>query len=661
MAKPLPSSAVVRCGTTQPDLPGEILSAGPLTVEFDNGALRYLRVHGVEVLRSLAFLVRDENWGTYVPKLSKLQINRAQPGFSITYDALCQREGQELQFSARIEGRPDGSLSFDCVARPAATFLTARTGFVVLHPLAGTAGHPLSVEHVDGSLEAAGFPALVDPVQPHRNIRALTHEALPGLTVTVRMEGDTFEMEDHRNWTDASFKTYVRPLALPWPYTLAAGEEVQQSVTLSLAGKAAKSKAPENVGAAIEVRLGKHLDEVLPPVGLGLPAEEIAPSLQRLHLLKLAHPRVLACRYDSARPEVLADLYGYRVLCEQTGAVPLLEILVRRVDGFHEELERAAAHVREAGLKPSALMLCPEGDLKSVLPGGERPPAPALEELYAAARTAFPGVRLGGGMLSFFTELNRKRPPASLLDFASNTTCPIVHAADDRSVMETLEALPFQVQTARSFLGQAAYRVGPSAIGCRDNPHGASFTPNPDNIRVCLARMDPRQRGLFGASWALGYLATLAYEGLESISLGASTGPLGYIYRPMDQDQPFYDTTPGAAVYPGFHVLSGVARGAGQKLRAVSSSAPGAVRALAYGTRKGTTLWLANLTATAQTVTLRGAPNGTAWMGVLDEATFLAATCRPVEFQQHRQVLENLDALQLGPYAVAFLSLDSAH
>src|SRR3712207_7382130 len=39
--------------------------------------------------------------------------------------------------------------------------------------------------------------------------RSLTHEAAPGLRVTCRMEGDTFEMEDQRNWTDASFKTYV--------------------------------------------------------------------------------------------------------------------------------------------------------------------------------------------------------------------------------------------------------------------------------------------------------------------------------------------------------------------------------------------------------------------------------------------------------------------
>ena len=38
------------------------------------------------------------------------------------------------------------------------------------------------------------------------------------------MEGDTWETEDHRNWTDASFKTYSRPLSLPYPYAIAKGE-----------------------------------------------------------------------------------------------------------------------------------------------------------------------------------------------------------------------------------------------------------------------------------------------------------------------------------------------------------------------------------------------------------------------------------------------------
>ena len=50
------------------------------------------------------------------------------------------------------------------------------------------------------------------------------------------MEGDTFEMEDQRNWLDASYKTYVRPLALPWPYTIGQGQRFTQSVALTVAG-----------------------------------------------------------------------------------------------------------------------------------------------------------------------------------------------------------------------------------------------------------------------------------------------------------------------------------------------------------------------------------------------------------------------------------------
>ena len=38
-----------------------------------------------------------------------------------------------------------------------------------------------------------------------------------------RVLGDAFEMEDQRNWADASFKTYVRPLSKPRPYVIAKG------------------------------------------------------------------------------------------------------------------------------------------------------------------------------------------------------------------------------------------------------------------------------------------------------------------------------------------------------------------------------------------------------------------------------------------------------
>jgi hypothetical protein len=312
--------------------------------------------------------------------------------------------------------------------------------------------------------------------------------------------------------------------------------------------------------------------------------------------------------------------------------------------------------VREAGLKLSAVAVCPVGDLKSVLPGGPRPPAPPLEELYKAAREAFPGVKLGEDMFSFFTELNRKRPPAHLLDFVHNTTCPIVHAADDRSVMETHEALPYQVATARSFIGKTPYRIGPSAIGCRDNPHGKTFTPNPGNERICLVKTDPRQRGLFGAAWTLGYIASFAPTGVETVCMGAPSGPLGVIHRKTDYRQPYYDHLSGPAVYPAFHVVAGLTRSAGAKLVSADSSDAATVRCLAYKVKGATLLWLANLTAQDQPVTLAH-DAGALFAAMLDEASFEQATADPLAFQKTRKPLA-APKLTLKAYAVAIVCLN---
>lgn len=654
MATTRPPRAIALTGTEQPDVAGRTLKAGPMSVEFDNGQLRYLKVNGVEVLRAIGFLIRDRNWGTAAPEISNLRIEQRADSFSVSFHAVCRIGSQELSYDATIGGSRDGNLEFTGTAVPKTDFLTARTGFVVLHPLKGVAGFPLEIEHVDGSKVKGKFPELVNPVQPVLDIRSLTHEVMPGLKATVRMEGDTFEMEDHRNWTDASFKTYVRPLILPWPYTLKAGEPVRQAIKVTLSGGAKGGKTA--AGKGVEVKLGAVSRETLQPVGLGMPAEEIEPAIRQLDLLKLAAPRFLVCHFDPRQKHGLRELYGYRVLCEQTGAQPVLEVVVESVDRFRQELQELAGMVGESGIRLSSLAVVPAGDLKSVLPGGPRPPAPELKDLYAAARAAFPGVRLGGGMFSFFTELNRKRPPAELLDFVVNTTCPIVHAADDRSVMETLEALPYQVATARSHIGKTPYRIGPSGIGCRDNPHGATWTPNPGNVRVCLTKLEPRQRGLFAAAWTLGYVATFASTGIEAISLGAPTGPLGIIYRKAEHRQPWYDQLSRPAVFPAFHVIAGLTRGAGQKRVIAESSDSARVQTLAYRGKKGTTLWLANLTADRQAVTLAGM-KGAAFAGVLDESSFVKATTDPEAFQESWKPLKG-NSLELGAYAVAFLSIN---
>jgi len=340
------------------------------------------------------------------------------------------------------------------------------------------------------------------------------------------------------------------------------------------------------------------------------------------------------------------------------GATAVLEIVVQSIDDFGNELDRVAEYAEMARLKVVGVAVCPVGDLKSVLPGGKRPPAPPLEELYVAARDSFPGIKLGGGMFSFFTELNRKRPPAQLLDFVTNTTCPIVHAADDRSVMETLEALPYQIETARSFIGGTPHRVGPSSIGCRENPHGATYAPNPNNERVCLAKVEPRQRGIFSAAWTLGYIATLAQAGVSQICMAAPTGPLGLIYARGDNTQPWFDTLDGPAVYPVYHVLAGLTKGSGASILQNQNSAPEKVISFAYRATGVTRLWLANLTAQTQNVRLSGLPklpaNGRASIRKLHADNFVAVcTGRPLGPVPELKS----EAVELDAYAVACIDI----
>ena len=653
MVMTTPSHAVKLTGTEQPDVVGQILTAGPLSAEFDNGNLRYIKLNGVEVLRAVGFLVRDENWGTYTAVLSNLKVDQRKDGFSVSYQATCSRLGQQIDYEATIEGKGNGNLLFRASGKPKRDFLTNRTGFVVLHPLQGVVGQPVKVEHTDGSVTNSHFPEHVNPDCPFRNIRALSHEALPGVWVRCQMEGDAYEMEDHRNWTDASFKTYVRPLAKPWPYTLPAGQVIQQSVSLSVSGALPKASR-SNKSAAIQIKIGGHSDQIVPPIGVGVPAEEIDHALSQTELVKMLAPNFMVCFFDPRQQHGVTELSKYRRLSEKIGAEVMLEVVVQSLDDYVGELERVAEYAGMAGLKLSALAVCPVGHLKSVLPGGVYPPAPPLEELYRAARSAFPKAKLGGGMFSFFTELNRKRPPAQLLDFITNTTCPIVHAADDRSVMETLAALPWQIETANAFSGGVSHRVGPSGIGARDNPHGVTYSDNPNNLRVCLAKMDPRQRGLFSAAWTLGYVATLARAGVATISMGAPTGPLGMIYREAEHTQPFFDDLEAVAVYPVFHTMSALNRASGNPILAMSCSDERAVACFGWNDKSGNTVMIANLTAEERSVELSGVGQD-ATLGTLNEDSFITATTNPKGFRKAGQLLGDRKQIRLGGYAVAYI------
>ena len=648
MAQKKPSRAIKLFGTEVPDGKRRELRAGPISAVFNSGALRYLRYHGAEVLRGIAYVVRDKDWGTYAPAIENLKIRQGKHGFVVAYEATCSDKDQAIRYRAEIEAKADGTLKFSAEGTPLSDFLTNRTGFVVLHPLAGTVGRPVEVVHTDGKKAKRKFPKFISPGQPIFEIRSLKHEPFPGVLATVLMEGNKFEMEDHRNWMDASYKTYVCSLLDPWPYTLEKGKSFSQSVTLSVSGKAPKSR-PARSAARTVVTLGGTRGRI-PEIGLGIPMAEAEAALGAADLIAAANPKVLICQIDGRERGQEVAAASFRDLSKQTGIPVTLEIILPAREPAEKEVAAIARSVNAAGLTPASVVVTQMHDLKSFQPNTPRPWGPTYEEMAEAARRSFPGVVLGGGMLSYFTELNRKPSPKGLFDFITHTGCPIVHAPDDISVMETLETLPWIFASARAMIGKAPYHIGPTSIPCRDNPYGAAVAPNPDNGRVCLSDIDPRQRGLFAAAWNAGYLSAAARAGVDAVALGSAIGSQGMIYRKLAHAQPWFDGG-GARVYPTYHVIAGVAAASGARRIDTASSAPSKIAALAYRNKGAQVLWLANLSGEMQRLDVKGF-DGPAKLHVLDERCFEAAMRDPAWLDSGGTSIRKVGSLELPSYGV---------
>ena len=648
MAKPVLSRAVKFHGTDVADGKRRSLEAGPITAMLDNGALRYIRYRGTEVLRGISYLLRDKNWGTYGPVIEGLKVRQGKDGFTVSYTATAKDKSQGMRYAAHIEAKANGTVLFQVTATPLSDFLTNRTGFVVLHPLVGVVGEPVEITHTGGKKRKAKFPKFISPGQPVFEIRSLKHNAVPGVTATVLMEGDKFEMEDHRNWMDASYKTYVCSLLDPWPYTLKKGESFTQSITLTIEGKPAAKKTAKS-GSSVAIEIGGVKGRI-PAIGTGIPMAEAASALAKADLIAAMKPAHLICQIDGREKGQAEAAAAFRELRERTGIAMALEIVLPAKAPALEEVNAIASQLRAADFLPDTIIITQINDLKSFQPNTPRPWGPTYEEMAAAVRADFPGVPLGGGMLSYFTELNRKPAPKGLFDFVTHSVCPIVHAADDLSVMETLESLPSIIASTRNMMGKTPYALGPSSIACRDNPYGAAAASNPGNARVCLAGMDPRQRGLFAAAWNVGLLAAVSKGGLDSVALGAATGPQGVIYRKTNYTQPWFDGAK-AQVYPAYHVLAGFGPASGNKRIDAMSSAPSTIAVLGHQSKTGQEVWLANLSGETQKVKITGF-DGPARLHRLSDGNFQTLAMKPDYLSSAGEAVKKVGSVELGPYGV---------
>lgn len=479
-------------------VPGGLkLRAGPLRVQYESGALRYVRLGETEVVRMMYAALRDEHWGTVPAQIRHEQLETGPDWFRISYDAH-YAEGP-IRYTARmtLAGDDAGTLTISMAGEAQSDFLRNRIGLCVLHPLTD-AGRALTVTRPDGGTYEGRFPESIAPHQPFRDIQKMTWTLDSGPSVGLSFEGEVFETEDQRNWTDASFKTYGTPLDLPFPAAVRRGEKIAQTVRLQLTG--AVPDGEETPGLI-------RFERVEPPVevpewGLVLNAETaVSPrpafgyaELRVRGLTWRAELRELARRAERlSTPLALTVWFGRNYPNE--------------IDQLREELVPLRGLIRQVLLRSDGYPVTPPE---------------LLREVVLRWKQVLPDVLIGYGTTDNFAELNRNRPPDDLDgwgDFLHFPVDPQVHRTDSQTILENAAALRDVLRTAQGFAAGRAVHVGPVGLAARNRP----------------AFDDPRRDSLFGLTWTalcLGYLA-----GARAVTL-VDSAPARFLIRLFEKFQP---------------------------------------------------------------------------------------------------------------------------
>jgi D-apionolactonase len=543
------------------------LQAGPLEMLFEPGSgfVRRVRLGDHEVLRGIYVAIRDRNWGTVPACVEGLKRTIHDNSFELNFAVDCRAGEIHFRWNGLLSGDPDGTLRYVFESEALTTFLKNRVGFCVLHPLHECCGAPARYERADGHRGETRFPMLIEPQifgqSTFHDLRRLAHEIRPGCWAELEFEGDLFETEDQRNWTDASFKTYCTPLALPFPAEIKAGTRLRQAITLRL-NERKQSKSPTaEAGCAASVKrdeqaLGLTLavprgpTALMPSLGLGIASHGIPlgpQEVSRLSALQLSHLRVDLQLAGLDWPQVLS-----RAATEVRQLGGALELAVHvGIDGSGSALAECGAMLRRVQVPVARVLAFRQSE-----------PASSPATLQSVRRVlGLRHVPIGGGSDAHFCELNREQALGRFglneADFISWPMTPQVHAFDDLTVMENLEAQPHTVAAARAFAGNKPLVISPITLRPRFNAV-ATGEESLDPAQL-PPQVDPRQLALFNAAWTLGSIAALAVTNVASLTYFETTGWRGLMETtPPSARHPLFPSAPGM-VFPVYSVFSAMA------------------------------------------------------------------------------------------------------
>jgi D-apionolactonase len=633
-----------------------ILRTGALSLVYEEGGLRSIKLGKHELVRRIYAAVRDRDWGTVPGRLSDLQIETGAEHFHISYSAVHSAGDIHFAWQGTIWGGTDANgaseISFNLRGQALSSFFKNRIGLCILLPIS-LAGAACSIEHIGEVFEQASFPLEVDSRQPPPSFSDLV-----GLDFTdgevaaaLRFAGDAFELEDQRNWTDASFKIYSTPLRMPYPVEIQAGTPVNQSVSLQVkvgrrGGKSRRtvSKAPARpLMVSIEHRSGVYL----PRLGLGCASHDhglTGLEIERLRALRLDHVRADLRLAEGGYPDALR-----RAVSEATALGVSLHLGLHfssaaEIQAFVREY--APELLEQSRRNVNLWLVYPTPELYQ---GGT-----PLREMLTLAKKHLRGA-FAAGTDHDLIFLLRNPPPTRDLQLVTFAINPQVHTSDNTSVMETLEAQVHALRRAHQMSGARPVMVSPITLKPRNNPYAspASSTSPSSHLKAdeLPPQVDSRQMSLFTAAWTVGSLSALVLGGAQSLTYYETTGWRGIMETEAGSPMPeLFRSIPGS-VFPVYHVFAAAGDFSGGEALAVTSSDPQKVQAL--GLQKGGRLrvLVANLSPAEQQVRLQGLVNDCR-LRLLDELS----AGRPQALAGAALPSENCPRdLRLLPYAVAII------
>lgn len=574
------------------------IKCGPFTFFFQNGMIRSIMHGKTELIRRIYMALRDSVWNTIPYTISKPEIRQDENNFSLSFDANHLNDNIKFQWSGLIKCSDNGSLSFQMHGKALSTFERNRIGLCVLFPLSFS-GNAVSIfDNKKGTISGV-FPIQIAPHQPFTNISAIKGSAPDGTLYELTLEGDTFEMEDQRNWTDASYKVYSTPLNLPLPAIVNENDEICQSITLLI-------KPQEKTIVVGDTKEYLRLPQVktsvssLPLLGLmDTTFDSISPpAINYLNALNLNH-----CRYDLFLdgPSIISDLQIIAQRCSLFNSP--IELALHCINPRTEMVEILMKTLIISGIRIYRFCIYDNNKVTS---------QETLAVVVPALKSHFPSSIIASGTDFYFVELNRNHPPLYLVDQVCYSANPQVHTFDPVSIMENLQGIEETLKHARTFSGEIPPIISPLTLRPRKN------LKNP----LKDGGIDVRQQGLFCSSWTAGVIMHAASAGAPSITLYDIFGEGGIIQ--ID----------GSVVYPAYIVLLWLSEFAGKPV-ILCPCKSSFIQGMIIHSATGGIMLIANYSEEIRSVIIEGLPDEFS-SKVLDQFSFIAAVSNPIAWNSIR-------------------------